>query len=182
MIMPTKIKIAAHDILRDIRKGVSYTEILKTYSLSERAFLWVCSELVKSGLLSVEDVPEEIVSGDTNSKTAHARSTDRYELTYKLPVYRAREPKLVGAVQDISEQGIRVSGIRAKVGQRVTLVIPKDEFGEFATLSFKATCRWLRKGMDGKPVLGFEIDHISVRDLEELRFLMKAFTKAAQKT
>jgi hypothetical protein len=180
--MGTKTKIAAQDVLRDIRKGVSYPEILKTYQLSERAFLWVCSELVKSGLLPVEDVPEEVVSGDANSQAAHARSTDRYELTYKLPVYRAREPKIVGAVQDISEQGIRVTGIRAKVGQRVTLVIPKDEFGEFATLSFQATCRWLRRGVDGRPVVGLEIDHISVRDLEELRFLMKAFTKADQKT
>lgn len=179
--MGMKVKIAAQDIVRDFRKGVSHSEIMKTYGLSERAFSWVCSELVKMGLLPHEVVPEKVASGETDSNAMHSRSTDRYELTYQLPVYSTTEPKIVGAVEDISEQGIRVTGIRAKVGQKATLVIPKDEFGEFATLSFEANCRWVRKGVDGKPVLGFEIDHISIRDLEELRFLMKAFTTATRK-
>jgi hypothetical protein len=179
--MANKVKIAAQDIVRDFNKGVSHSEIMKTYGLSERAFLWVCSELVRVGLLRAQDLPVDVVSKETDSATMHSRSSDRYELTYQLPVYSTSEPKIVGAVEDISEQGIRVTGIRAKVGQKITLVIPKDEFGEFATLSFDANCRWVRKGLDGKPVLGFEIDHISIRDMEELRFLMKAFTTATRK-
>ena len=47
-----------------------------------------------------------------------------------------------GFVRDISEEGVGVAGIEAKVGDLKTLVILGDEFGEFSSFEFEAYCRW----------------------------------------
>jgi hypothetical protein len=91
-------------------------------------------------------------------------------------VYEEKHPEVKGKLKDISETGVQVAGIQSEIGEIKTLVVPQDFFGEFASFSFDAKCRWVKKVEDEEWLAGFEIVQITNSNNEELRFLIQAQT------
>lgn len=98
------------------------------------------------------------------------RQVPRCYPVVELPIYDVDDPMVEGLVWDISEKGVQVVGIKARVDQRKTFFIQANDFGSFSPFSFEAECRWVATEAESdRCVCGFEILGISDKDLEELR-------------
>jgi hypothetical protein len=74
-------------------------------------------------------------------------------------------------VRDLSQNGIGVSGIRAKVGEIRNLVVRLNGIADCSSVRFEAKCRWIiqPKAAGQECVAGFEITGIEDAALNELR-------------
>ena len=98
------------------------------------------------------------------------RQVPRCYPVVELPIYDVDDPTVEGLVWDISEKGVQLSGIEARVNQRKTFFIQANDFGSFSPFSFEAECRWVTTEPEsGQCLCGFEILGISDKDMDELR-------------
>ncbi len=171
--LPTKIVIHVPEIVNDIRSGIGRSELMRKYHLTPRALRWVSMKLVSSGALGWQDVYGNICSKVEELVPDQLRTAKRQRLDFEPPVYDIKNPGVLGVIRDVNERGIGVSGIKTEVGQAATLVIGGDEFGEYATFTLDATCRWVSKDPEGEYLAGFEISNISVGSMGELQLLIK---------
>jgi hypothetical protein len=70
---------------------------------------------------------------------------------------------------DISEVGLQISGIPAKVGDTKEFLVQADYFADVYPFIFESKCKWTSKAEDGNFLSGFEITSITEGELEELR-------------
>ncbi len=109
-------------------------------------------------------------SDDDKDDYKDKRQVPRCYPVVELPIYDVDDPTLEGLVWDISEKGVQVAGIEARIDQRKTFFIQANDFGSFNPFSFEAECRWVTtESQSGLRVCGFEILGISDKDMEELR-------------
>jgi hypothetical protein len=177
---PTKITVNINQVAADIRHGLGRDQLMEKYRLTSRAFRWVCMELVSNGLLSWRELYENLSSGSEGLVLDKPRESRRFTLDFDVEIHEAGHSEAPGKVRDVTERGIGVSGIRAKVDERKTLVIAGDEFGEFATFTFDAICRWASKAPGGDYIAGFEVSYISVRSMGEFRVLIRLAAVSSQ--
>jgi hypothetical protein len=170
---PAKITVNINQVAADIRHGLGRDQLMEKYRLTSRAFRWVCMELVSNGLLSWRELYEKLSSGSEGLVLDKPRESRRFALAFDVEIHEAGHSEAPGKVRDVTERGIGISGIRTKVDERKTLVIAGDEFGEFATFTFDAVCRWASKAPGGEYVAGFEVSYISVRSMGEFRVLIR---------
>ena len=166
-------------ILADFKAGMSKSDLMKKYQLSEEMLRKVSKKLLDArGVRSATDEPETVV--EEPAEFLATREFVRHEVDFELPIYEASRPEIHGMVRDISEYGVGMVGIEAAVGDKKTLVILGDEFGEFLSFEFEGYCRWrVVDRDDGTCVTGFAIDKISQDDLRQLRKLVRLITVGA---
>jgi hypothetical protein len=91
-----------------------------------------------------------------------------------LPIFDVDDPTIEGLVQDISENGVQVSGMDIRVGAKKTFIIQAEESCGIKPFSFDAECRWVSPDSeDQMGMAGFEIISISEKDLEELQMVLQ---------
>jgi len=161
------------EIAEAVTSGMSRAEIREKFSLSERGLKWICSVLISEGILSWQEVYENICTNYQQLVPERTRRHPRYKARYPLPIREAASSEVVGSVRDLSKGGVGIQGIEAKVGQIKTPVVPGDYFGEFAAFTFDAKCRWVHQDSKGECIAGFEIIYISTRDMVEFEILLK---------
>ena len=172
-LKPASRKLNLLQFVADIRAGMSNPDIMAKYKLSEDMFRQVSKKLLDARMTrSADDGPETTIEESPDSLAT--REFVRHEVDFELPIYEAGRPELHGFVRDISEEGVGVAGIEAKVGDLKTLVILGDEFGEFSSFEFEAYCRWCYADKaDGTCLAGFAISKMSKNDLEQLKMLVR---------
>jgi hypothetical protein len=177
--MPSKRRIRAKDVVRDIRAGMSNAALMEKYQISERSLQRILSQMLDAGaLMEIELVgrlpvsePEQPASGATDTVGDVLRRSARSYVMVRLPVYDLDDLTVEGYVEDVSETGLMVGGIRAAVGETKSLLIQADEFADVFPFTFDVECRWSELQNDGSCVAGFEITSISQvgkRELEKL--------------
>jgi hypothetical protein len=168
---PRKLNLLA--ILADIRAGMSASELMQKYQLSQKMLREVSKKLLDAeGTRSAEDEPDTLIAERTD--LISTREFVRHELDFDLPIYEATRPDIHGVVRDVSEAGISIAGIEANVGDTKTLVVLGDELGEFSAFEFQGSCRWFyADSAEGTSLAGFSIDKISEHDSHELRKLIR---------
>jgi hypothetical protein len=107
------------------------------------------------------------------TKEMERRRWPRNYLTFSVPVYEAGVPANRGLIEDITERGIGVTGIRAGVHETKALVI---QSGQVAEVSFEAICCWSARGEDGGFKSGFEITRIAEAALVTVRDFIRGLT------
>jgi len=86
-----------------------------------------------------------------------------------------KSPRVRGALRDITEKGLGITGIPARIGEIKNLVIPTDKFLDEEEISFEAECRWAKEETkQGQWSAGFQITKISEKGLEDLRNLIRS--------
>jgi hypothetical protein len=170
--VPPKVVIDIHEITEDIKSGLNKPQLMQKYHLSPRGLRWVSMTLISSGKIAWQEVYDNLCTTYDELIPDRLRQTKRYPLLFDCPVHVADNPRLSGKVRDISENGLGIAGIKARVGGTKTLVIQGDEFGEFASFAFDGTCRWIAKDPNGVFVAGFEISYISIGNLKEFQLLL----------
>jgi hypothetical protein len=90
------------------------------------------------------------------------RKSARKYLLFKIPAYDAQTRRFLGLVQDISETGIQLFGVKVDVNSRKSLVVQASDYFKSSPLHFEAVCRWCRReNPQGYFVSGLEIVNIT---------------------
>lgn len=173
---PTRRRLNLKEILADITRGMSQSDLMRKYDLSAEMLRNVSRKLLAArGVRSASDDPDTIIT-DAPDLVA-TREIMRHEVDFNLPVYDTSRPDIHGQVRDVSEQGISLAGIAAKEGDVKTLVVLDDDFGEFSSFELEGCCRWcFTDPKDETCLTGFSINEISEDDLVELRKLVRLLT------
>lgn len=119
------------------------------------------------------------MSGEgTVSSMENRRRARRKYMLFKIPAYDAQTRKFLGLVQDISETGIQLFGVKVDVDTTKSLVLLASDYVKSAPLSFEAVCRWSRRenAQTGYYVSGLEIVSITPDVKTSLMKLMEYVT------
>ena len=170
--VPAKVVINISEIAEDIRSGLNRTQLMEKYRMSPRALRWVSAMLISSGSLTWQEIYDKLCVTYTDLVPDKPRGAKRYPVLFDCNIYEPDNEGVLGNVRDIAYKGVGVLGIKAKVGDTKTLVVPKDEFGEFAAFTFDAECRWTKRDPSGEFLAGFEISYISIGNLKEFQLLL----------
>jgi Mor family transcriptional regulator len=170
--VPAKVVININEIAKDVRSGLNKTQLMEKYRMSPRALRWVSATLISSGTITWQEIYDKLCTSYKDLVPDKPRAAKRYPVLFDCNIYEADNGGVLGKVRDISEKGVGALGIEAKVGDTRTLVVPGDEFGEFATFTFDAECRWMKKDPAGEFLAGFEISYISIGNLKEFQLLL----------
>jgi hypothetical protein len=112
-------------------------------------------------------------NGERSEITQMRRAPRGYPIV-ALPIFDVDDPSIEGSVQDISENGVQISGIHLKTNEKRTFIIQADKYWDIKPFSFDGECRWVRKeGPNQTCIAGVEIISISDKDREELRILFE---------
>ena len=188
------------ELLHDLHTGMTDNALMEKYHLSYARLRGLYKDLFDAGLLKPEQGSEEATLPQPKSprvwseriagnEFGHSdptsvverealgdkRKCDRHGLDFHMPVYEISQPEVQGRIVDITERGARLSGVRAEVGEALTLVALGDTLGDIAPFEFRALCRWIGQGEEeSQEVSGFEITEISDENLGELRKLIQS--------
>ena len=174
--MAVKRKIKGKDFIRDIRSGMTDSQLMENYNLSINGLQKVFRKLVDSGAMRMEELyrrhplRDDSVVIDLNNLNL---SPDN-GLECMVPIFDATDSGCRGAVCEIGENGLEVSSIRASVGETRSFLIDASDFFSVDEFRFQAKCIWCKESpVDQSPVAGFEITGILSEDLENLRELVR---------
>ena len=165
-----KKTINAKEILQDIKAGMKNRALMEKYRLSEKGLQSVVKKLVTLKAISHSELYERSKSSRERIDHIRKRKSPRAKLTIRVPIYEF-ESGDKGILRDISEKGMRVAGIEARVGQAKTFQIPVDMYVESDPLLVLAECKWVELRQGGKEyfVAGFEITDVTESDSEKLQ-------------
>jgi hypothetical protein len=159
--MAPKHEIEGRDLVTDIRAGVADTELMRKYGLSEKGLATVFKKLLDSGAITpVEFEAWSIFSNEAVS--LHIRVHPRHSLKFPLQVCEAGRPENTGVVTNISEHGLGVEGLAAKVNEVKTLMVRADAIVGGPPITLEVRCRWRRKVDNNCPcTCGFYVISVS---------------------
>ncbi len=172
-----KRTIKVKKVMEDIESGMGKSELMEKYGLSASVLQGLCSKLLNQRTLNPVLVREELTLPDPTLVLDRLRDSQRHYLDFELPIYEASRPDVLGMVNDITEEGVGLTGIPAKVNEVKKFVVLGDLFGEVVPFEFEGICRWSTADpSDGRPETGFFITHISERDFLELKKVIRLVT------
>lgn len=170
-VIPTK------EIMADIRAGMGDVPIMEKHQISPSEYRAVLRQLQKVRVLTQKEVDGRIASVADEKPDQQMRSVPRNYMFFTIPIYDANDPKAVGVVNDLTEKGLQVVGIKARVDEVKTFLIRPDVFPVDMPLAFDATCRWVNVDENsGNFLAGFEITHIQRKHIMILRKLISEIT------
>lgn len=170
--------IKARDIIADLRMHMSASDLMKKYKLTANKLYEILQTLLGAKAVLRSELAakmrrflEERYSG------GFVRSAPRSYLYLSVPVYDTENMEIEAWLNDISENGLQVNGIRAEVGCKKSLLIRADEFVDVYPFVFDAVCRWINEDKSSNDITaGFEITDISDMGQDELGKLMGLLT------
>jgi hypothetical protein len=168
--MAEKRQISGRQIIDDLRSGMTDRELQMKYRLSPNSLRTIFEKLVARNAISGSELCEISPFYKETAYVTGVRKYRRMALNVALPIYDM-ESSCTGILRDVSENGLRIAGIEASVGQTKTFQIPIDMFMQADPLLIVAKCKWV-KTMGKKTeyfVAGFEIVDLSQGDIETLR-------------
>jgi hypothetical protein len=126
----------------------------------------------------LERLRERNMSGEESMVSVeNRRKARRKYLLFKIPAYDADTRRFLGLVQDISETGIQLFGVKVDVDSTKRLVVQASDYVKSSPLHFEAVCRWSRReNVQGYFVSGLEIVSISADVKKNLMKLMESVT------
>jgi hypothetical protein len=165
-----KKQIKGKEIVQDLLSGMGDEELQEKYGLSSIALQTVFKKLLTLKAISHSELRERSKSYRDRIDQIAKRKSPRADLTVRVPIYELQNGEK-GILRDISETGLRIAGIEAKVGQAKTFQIPVDMYVESDPLLVHAECKWVEIRQGGKEyfVAGFEIIDLSENDSEILQ-------------
>lgn len=175
--MSSKPTIKVGDIVRDIRSGMTDSELMEKYKLSATGLQSIFGKLVDAQVMRKSELSSRsILYADTVS-IQDLRKLPRSQLVHWICIKDTSFPGTKYDVQDITEQGLQIADMKAEVDEIRSFLIPADEVTGVAPIEFEGRCRWTKRDKEkGRYSAGFEITNISEEALQELRKMIKLFS------
>jgi len=173
--METKRKIKAKDIVNNIRSGMSDSQLMNKHGLSSKGLQSIFKKLVDAKAIKVQELFNRKPDvGDDTADVANIRFVPRDCVDVPLPICDAADPKNMGTIVDVTEQGLGIRGIRTETGETKTLVFFSDRLFPVGPFALEAQCRWVKNGRsDGQIESGFEITNISEAGSQQLKKIIQ---------
>jgi hypothetical protein len=166
--------IQARDIAKDIRAGMSDGDLMEKYGLSAKGLESAFTKLANSGIVTVGEIYGQRRSGQDTVIIDDVRDLPRHFLSMTIPIYEAAHEQRKGLMREVTEKGVGISGIRARIGEVKSLVISCRPFLEVDNIWLEAECIWMNAGKKTEEWYGgFQIIKISPKDLKNLRQLIQ---------
>jgi uncharacterized protein (DUF433 family) len=168
-------QIDGNDIVEDIRAGMSDSELMEKYGLSSEGLGFALQTLTDTKVISLQDLYGSSLSEQDTVAVESTRVLPRSYLAITVHIYESKHPEIKGTLNDITERGVAITGIQAKVGEDAAFIIPTGNFIAIDPIMFAARCQWAEKEKDsGEWLAGFEITSISPKCLDDLRSLIQS--------
>lgn len=169
-----KQTIRIREFVGDVRNGLADRELMFKYQLDARGLHNALQKMVEMKALSAEDLQRREAEASVEPPREERRRLPRHYVLFSFPVYDVGNLDKEAFVNDLSEQGLQISGLESQVGDVRSLLIKADEFADIYPFVFEAECQWVRERDEfGEYAAGFEIVSISDRGLQELRSLIR---------
>ncbi len=169
-----KRTICCTEIIEAIRSGMGDVPIMEKYQISPGEFMDILMKLKEVEPADSETVVTLLRELQKTCDPMELRSMPRNYLVFAATVHDADDPSVRGSVNDITEGGFQVEGIRAAVNETRKFVIKSEVLAVDTEIAFEATCRWTKPDdLRDHDVAGFEITSISESSLAELRKLIQ---------
>jgi hypothetical protein len=168
-----KQQIHAGNFLADVRAGMPDSELIEKYGLDGQSLKTAYKRMVQIGAMTQSELHWRMAMlGSTINEEVRRRLPRNY-LIVALPVFDATDYDIHGIINDISEQGLQVSGIRTEVGEVRSLLIDPEEFAKLQPIQFDAVVRWAKNNdQSGEYLAGFEITDMTDDALTKVRELI----------
>jgi hypothetical protein len=161
----------------DIRSGMNDFELMEKYNLSPNGLRRAFQSLVDAGLITREELSNRCPGFAETVFIESLRELPRHFLAIAVTIYDRTRPEVSGTLRDITEKGVGVSGISAKLGEVKILAIPAEKFIDADPILFEARCVWVDKeGAAMESRAGFQVTKISERCLQDLRRLIRSLS------
>lgn len=179
--MAAKKHVKTNEVLVDIRSGMSDEELREKYKLTAKGLASLIQRLLEKGAISLSD----LVGGAAPSEdqeyfcptSAEFRARERCEIDFPLLIHDADNPDIAGVVRDISDDGVRISGVETEVCEVRIFSLRADEYFEVEPILFEAECRWTTKeGTQQIPLAGFAVTNLMEGSLKDLIDIMAALS------
>jgi hypothetical protein len=174
--MSHKGEIRKQDFLNDLRSGMADRELMKKYRLTPRGLGTLFRNLVNAELISFNELVRRS-GGQLNlpELIAEFRIRSRKQLEFLIPISDYAEPENTGLVYDISDDGVGTRGLKAKVHEIRTFVIPTDDYFRSEPIMFQGICRWIEeKDNRWDSAAGFRVVKLLRGSLKELQDIIRA--------
>jgi hypothetical protein len=176
--MACKRKIKAKEIVNDIRSGMTDSQLMEKHGLSSKGLQSIFTKLVEAKAIGPRELFNRAPNvGDDTADVTSVRLIPRDFVEVPLPICDADDPKNMGTITDVTENGLGVRGIRVQTGETKTLVFFSDRLFPVAPFALQAQCRWVRNGNgSGQVDSGFEITNISEASSLQLKKIVEWVT------
>jgi hypothetical protein len=168
-------QIDENDYIEDIRSGMPDSELMKKYGLSSDGLRRVFQTLIEANAISVGELYATSPSGHDTVLVENVRGLPRHHLAMAVDIHEWKHPEIKGMLSNVTEKGIAVTGMAARIGETKTFEIPTGDFIEADPVLLEARCQWA--GIDddsGEWLAGFQITRISKKCLNDLRKLIQS--------
>jgi PilZ domain len=175
-MLQRKRSVKAIDIIRDLRSGMTFPQLIHKYKISLKALRFVFRKLLDVGAIKKDELAAQAALYRDTGNLKGVRKCLRTTTTFPVRIYDSGNPFTTGYVLDISTKGVCVKGIEAVVGEIMNFIVRSGAFGQAQTFVFEGKCRWVRKEQLSVKewVAGFEITNISSLDSSELQKLIRS--------
>lgn len=167
----------ACQIIQDFQSGMDVAEIAARNGFPAERFLEILRKVVSLQFQqrgAIRQDAELAVFEELNSERRRFPRIRCPVLT--APVREASCPENMGAILDLSEKGVAVRGIVARIDDEKTFLISESDYDLPDPIVITCKCRWSE--MVEEPAwrqsAGFEITAISEQDERHLRALIQA--------
>jgi hypothetical protein len=177
-MMPSR-PINTRAIIADIQSGLGDIPIMEKYQLSPSEYLQVLDKLLAVRAITETATQERkrALLAQPKPETVAKRKLTRNYALFTITIQDADDLSVAGSLNDITEKGLQISGLRAQIGDEKNLLVRSDVFSVVPPLLLRAVCRWIKPGNRAEdPVAGFEITAISRHDIQGLRKLITELT------
>jgi hypothetical protein len=170
--MNSKRRIRAREFINDLRVGMNVSGLMDKYRLTTKGLRTALQKLVEVDAMSSGELSNLKSLYDVSGEGL--RRFQRKPMKFPIRIFDGGDPFKSGSVKDISEKGLCVREMEARIGELKSFIIRLGSFGDSSTIVFQARCRWVKKSsVSGKTQLaGFEITDISSLDFGTLNRLI----------
>jgi hypothetical protein len=166
--------IQARDIVRDVRSGMTDVDLMAKYGLSAKGLESAFTKLANSGILTVGEIYGQRRSGQDTVIIDDVRELPRHFLSMTIPIYEPANEKRKGQIREVTEKGVGITGIQARIGEVKAFVIACRPFLDVDNIWLEAECIWMQAGKKIEDWYGgFQITKISPKDLNNIRQLIQ---------
>lgn len=168
-------KIIAAKLVEDIRSGMTPSELMTKYQISQEGLHKALTQLVAHSLLKKAELKDRPSLYRDSEILDKIRRLPRLQVGFPLPVWDHRQAYSNALIKDITEKGLCTAGIDVRPGESLWLQLRSGEFDDWNTFEFQAVCKWVSmpESAEEQCVAGFEITSISVECLGQLRELIR---------
>lgn len=168
-------RIDGSDMVKDIRSGMTDSELMQKYGLSPEGLGFVFQTLTSTNVIAVEELYGTSVTQQDTVFVESVSELPGHHLAMAVEVYESTHPENRGMLSNVTDKEIVVAGMAARIGDTKTFVIPADNFIEADPVVLEARCRRAEKEKDtGEWLARFEITGISKKCLDDLRRLIRS--------